>query len=207
MKRAAVMSQAIVVRPDDPANIPQQVANRVIGVNFHSGSHYTALRLLEGYLRRDEIQLIHLEGRNRLEALLDGEIEAVALMEPYISMAEKLGCKVLAEGHYAGTEIAGEGVDDEVYEALMRAMRRAVDRINADKRKYVHYMIEDMPERFRSQMIPDDFHLPRLRYDYPEPYSAEEFQRTAEWMVSWGLIEDDADYERLVENKITVETR
>lgn len=131
-----------------------------------------------------------------------GEVEGAALMEPYITLAEKMGCKLVAEGHYTGSDIASDDLDPEVYTSLTKAIKRAVDMINADKRKYVHYMIDDLPEHYRNMITPADFHLPRLRYIDPEPYSAEEFWATAEWMISWGLIKTDADYERLVDNRI-----
>jgi NitT/TauT family transport system substrate-binding protein len=198
-----VASQAVVTRPGSKIVYPVSLAGKTVAVNFHSGSHYTALKLLEGYLPREDIKLVHFGGRNRFEAMMNGEVDAAMLMEPYITLAEKLGCNVLAEGHYVGSEIAGDDMDDELYETLMAAIRKAVDVVNANKRKYVHYMIDDLPEKWRKMLTPEDFHLPRLRYVYPEPYSAAEFQRTAEWMLSWGLLKSDCDYERLVDNKVT----
>src|SRR5438552_5330982 len=42
-RRPAVSTQAILVRPDSPANYPQQLSGKAVGVNFHAGSHYLAL--------------------------------------------------------------------------------------------------------------------------------------------------------------------
>lgn len=197
------MSQAIITRPDSPIHHPGGLRHQPVGVNFHSGSHYTALRLLEGYLRRDEINLVHIEG-NRFAALERGDVVAAVLMEPYITLAEKLGYQVLCEGHYIGSDIASDALDAETFEAIQRAIRKAVDLINADKRKYLHYLIDDMPEQYRHLITPEDFHLPRLRYVYPRPYDPVEFERTREWMISWGLIAPDASYEELVDNRIGV---
>ena len=49
---------------------------------------------------------------------------------------------------------------------------------------------------------PEDFRLSRLRYVEPRPYPEEEFQRTYNWMLSWGLVPQDASYEQLVDNRI-----
>ncbi len=42
-KRAAVATQAIVVRGDAPYNVPQDLRGRSVAVNFHAGSHYITL--------------------------------------------------------------------------------------------------------------------------------------------------------------------
>lgn len=90
------------------------------------------------------------------------------------------------------------------FDALTRAIKKAVRLINADKHKYAQYLIDDLPEEYRSAITVDDLHLPRLRYVDPEPYPEEEFQKTYEWMVRWGLIAPDSSYEQLVDNRITV---
>ena len=41
-----------MVRPDSSHYYPGTLGNKPIAVQFHAGSHYVALRLLEGYLRR-----------------------------------------------------------------------------------------------------------------------------------------------------------
>ncbi|MEH2405082.1 hypothetical protein [Nostoc sp.] len=55
-KRAAIASQAIIVRPDSPYNISQDLANVPVGVNFHHGSHYIAIQTLEGFLPSEKIK-------------------------------------------------------------------------------------------------------------------------------------------------------
>jgi NitT/TauT family transport system substrate-binding protein len=203
-KRAAISTQALLVRPDSPLNYPQQLAGKVVGVNFHAGSHYLALMFLEGFLHRDEIHVVH-AGRplERYEALMDGRVECVGLMEPWIALAEKNGCKSLGESHYIGSDIAAPDMDADTYSAIQRAIGRAVDLFNADKKKYLHYLIDEVP-RHLERLSPEDFHLPRLRYAQPAPYSEAEFRRTYEWMLSWDLINEDMTFEDLVDNRISV---
>jgi NitT/TauT family transport system substrate-binding protein len=50
-------------------------------------------------------------------------------------------------------------------------------------------------------LVPADFTRNRLRYVDPAPYSQEDFQRTYDWMVEWGLIDPDLDYDALVDNR------
>ena len=56
-------------------------------------------------------------------------------------------------------------------------MAKAVDAINADKYRYLHYMIDE-PRFARiaakyGRLTPEDFHLPRLRYSYNTRYTDE----------------------------------
>ncbi|HEY6497220.1 MAG TPA: ABC transporter substrate-binding protein [Trebonia sp.] len=203
-KRSAVASQAIFVRADDPASIPQDLAGRTVGVNFHHGSHYIAIQSLEGFLNDDEIKIVHAgDPQARFESLRDGTIDAVALMEPWIAVAEKLGYKLIVEAHYVGTEIAGPELSDETFAAINRAVSRAARKLTEDPRPYLHYLVDDVPAGITT-LEPADFRLGRLRYVDPAPYSERDFQRTYDWMVKWGLIEADSSFRSLVDNRVAV---
>lgn len=202
--RPAVASQGIFVRPDSPITHPQALRNKTIAVNFHAGSHYLTLQMLEGFMARDEIKPVHLgQAEIRYKAMLRGEVDAAALMEPYIAIAERDGCNLIIEGHYAGSEMSAPGIDDETHAAINRAIVAAVRLINADKRKYLHYLIADVPADL-GPITEDDFRLPRLRYVEPRPYPPGEFERTRAWMVSWGLASPEASFSDLVDNRIAV---
>jgi NitT/TauT family transport system substrate-binding protein len=189
-----------VVRPDSPANIPQDLANVPVGVSFHHGSHYIALQLLEGFLPRAEIKVVHVEAGNRFEALQDGLVDAIAVMEPWITVADQLGYKVIAEAHYVGLEIGGPELERETFEAINRAVRRAARKLTENPYPYVHYLIADVPERI-TRLEPQDFERNRLRYTEPAPYSQSDFERTYEWMLSWNLVEPDATFDQIVDNR------
>lgn len=196
-----------MVRPDSPHNYPGTLGNRPVAVQFHAGSHYVALRLLEGYLPQEKIQLVHYGSpQQRFEAMWTGEVDACVVMEPWIALAEKLGCKAVCEGHYLGAENASDDMDPETFAAINRAVAKAVDMLNADKRKYLHYLIEDPRMAAALQkyggLTPDDFHLPRLRYSYTTPYTDEIVEDTYHWMVRWGLLNSAACSTDLVDNRI-----
>ena len=199
-KRAAVSSQAIIVRPDSPYNVPQDLSNVPIAVNFHAGSHYITFGLLSGFIPRENVDVTHIGVPNqRFEALVEGRVAAATLMEPWISVAEKLGYKLIAESFYVGLEVADTSVDPETYGALDRARKRAVKRLQKDISPYLKYLIAEIPEDVAT-LTSEDFHLGRLRYVDPEPYSQEEFQKTHDWMVGWGLIKPE-EYEELVASR------
>ena len=138
--------------------------------------------------------------------MMNGQVAAATIMEPWITLAEKLGCRAVCEGHYLGAENASDSMDEETFAAINRAVVQAVDLINADKRQYLHYLIDD--PRFAEVaakyggVTPEDFHLPRLRYSYNTPYTDEIVADTYHWMVGWGLLDGAACSSDLVENRI-----
>jgi len=192
-RRAIVTYGAIVVRPDSPVFTPQQLAGRSVGVPFYAGTHYLALHMLEGFLPRPSINVCRAPNgsRNRFNLMMKGEIEATTLTEPYVTLAEKKGCRTICSAFFHGTEVASERVDAETYGAFNRAVREAVRRINADKRGYLHYFIDyhkaKDPEIGTLKL--EDLRESRLVVCDPAPIPAEEMQRTYEWVKSWGMLE------------------
>src|SRR5262249_11687585 len=132
-KRSAIVSQAILVSPKSPYVHPQDLRNVPVAVHFHAGSHYLTLQMLEGFLSRDEIKVIHIPvNAHRHKALLEGMVEAITIAEPWISLAEKQECKLIAEAYCIGAEVAAPEIDPETYAAVDRAIKAAVQLINAD---------------------------------------------------------------------------
>src|SRR5262249_35341232 len=127
----------------------------------------------------------------RFDAMMRGEIEATTLTEPYATLAEKNGCRLICEAFYHGTEVASDKVDAETYGAFNRAVREAVRRINADKRGYLHYFIDYHkamdPEIGR--LRPQDIRESRIVVCDPAPIPVDEMQRTYDWLRSWGMLE------------------
>ena len=50
-------------------------------------------------------------------------------------------------------------------------------------------------------LTPDDFHLPRLRYTHPMPYTDEQVEDTYNWMVRWGLLNASVCANDFVDNR------
>ncbi len=201
-RRGIVTYAALAVRPDSPVFTPQQLANRTVGVPFYFGTHYLALHMLEGFLPRDMIKVCRAPNgsRHRFDSMMRGEIEATTLTEPYATLAEKQGCRLICEAFYHGTEVASEKVDAETYAAFNRAVREAVRRINADKRSYLRYFVDyhakGDPEI--AALEPSDIRASRVVVCDPAPIPRDEMQRTYEWLRSWGMLEETASPLELV---------
>lgn len=191
-RRAIVTYAGIVVRPESPVYTGQQLANRAVGVPFYAGTHYLALHLLSGFLPREAVKVVPAPSgsRSRLNAMMRGDIEAVTLTEPYLSLAEKKGCRVICSAFYHGTEVASDRVDAATYTAFNRAVREAVRRINADKSKYRAYFIDYHKKKDPeiAALKPDDINPAHIVVCDPAPIPADELKRTYDWIKSWGML-------------------
>jgi NitT/TauT family transport system substrate-binding protein len=205
-RRAIVTFAAMVVRPDSPVFTPQQLANRLIGVPFYFGTHYIALHMLEGFVPREMIKLCRAPNgsRYRLDALMNGEIEATTLTEPHITLAEKKGCRTICSAFFHGTEVASDRVDAETYAAFNRAVREAVHRINANKKAYMHYFIDYYAKKDSeiAALKVEDLRESRLVVCDPAPIPADEMQRTYDWLKSWGMLEETASPLQLINTQV-----
>jgi NitT/TauT family transport system substrate-binding protein len=201
-RRGILTYAAIVVRGDSPVYVPQQLANLSVGVPFYFGTHYLALHMLEGFLPRDLIKVCSLAhgSSHRLDMLMSGEVDATTLTEPYITLAEKMGCRSICSALYHGTEVASDKVDAETYAAFNRAVREAIRRINANKRAYLHYFIDYHKDENPgiASLTVNDLCEGRLVVCDPAPIPVDELKRTYEWLRSWGMLEQTAAPQQLV---------
>jgi NitT/TauT family transport system substrate-binding protein len=195
-RRAIVAWTALVVAPDSDIYTPQQLAGKLVGVPYYFGTHYMALLMLEGFLPRDQIKTCWSPNgsRHRLDSILNGDVAAATLTEPHISLAEKKGCRILAEASFHGTEVISDRVDVETYAAFNRAVKEAVRRINGNKRKYLQYFIDHHgrtdPEVAALRVA--DLRESRLIVQDPGPIPDDELKRTYDWIRSWGMLADTA---------------
>ena len=205
-RRAAIVAGAVAVRPDSEVYTPQQLANKTIAVPFHAGTHYLTLQLLEGFIPRDMIKLVS-SGRpsERYRAMMKGQVDACSVREPWITVAEKNGCRLIVQGFYHGTDSATPDVDADTYAAINRALSEAVRRINTDKRSYLHYFIEREKGDEVKALSLDDFNLNRINFVQPgQPIPQEQLLRTYDWMVRWNLIDAGHEAQDLVNTGVMV---
>jgi ABC-type nitrate/sulfonate/bicarbonate transport system substrate-binding protein len=186
-----VVCAALVVRPDSSVYTPQELAGRTVAIDHGNGTAYAALQMLEGAMPREAITTVAAVTHpgERFAGLLRGDFEATVLQEPYITVAEKAGCRLVATTFFHGTWVARPDITAETYAAFLRAIMRAVHRINADKRRYVSYFIRDFPGSPEVEALtPSDFNLDRIRLKEPGPIPEVEARWAWEWMASWGVL-------------------
>jgi NitT/TauT family transport system substrate-binding protein len=195
---SAMSTFAIVTDPKAHIYEPEQLKNQPIGVSPFNGSHFTTLKLLEGFLKREQIKTTFAGTmRERIEALKRGEVAAVSLMEPWISVAEKHGLRVLMESHSTRSEAAGDELDGPTLRRMFAAEAEAARAIDDNPAKYAHYLVEEAG----GMLELSDLKLARILNAPPERYTRERFDHTYQWTVGWGLVPAGATYENTVDNR------
>src|SRR5689334_25157992 len=110
----------------------------------NNGSVFTTLMMMDGFLephhRRCTIAGWMLE---RLEAARDGKVSPASLMEPWISVAQKWGLRILIESHSTRAEAAGADLDGRTLRKMFAAQAHAVEAIEKNPQKYAHYLARE----------------------------------------------------------------
>jgi NitT/TauT family transport system substrate-binding protein len=195
---SAMSSFAIVTDPKLGIYEPEQLKNEPVAVSPFNGSHFTMLKMMEGFVKRSDIKWTNVgTHKERIDALRAGKVKAVSLMEPWISVAEKEGCRVLIESHSTRSEAAGEELDGPTLAKMFRAEARAAESIRKNPDKYAHYLLEEAGGRVALR----DLRLSRVVNAPPVPYTRERFDDNYQWTVGWGLVPPGATYENTVDNR------
>ena len=195
---ASMSSFAIVVAADSKVYEPEMLKDKEIAVTPNNGSHFTTLKLMEGFLALEHIKTTTAGSMpKRIEALKQGKVAAVSLMEPWISVAQKMGLRILIESHSTRSEAAADDLDGKTLAAMFRAQARAVTEIEKDPTPYIHYFTRETG----GLLEPHEFQTWRLLHAPPQPYSRERFEDTYKWTVKWNMVVPDATYENIVDNR------
>src|SRR5215510_10876773 len=175
-----VRTGAIMLRKDSSIRSLGELRNVVIAVTWHAGTFYAAIEALEAAgVPFAEIKLVH--ANDRLAALLSGETEAAALMEPLVSRAAAAGCTKLADLRWRGGIVASDDVDAETAEKITRALNRAILWLSENEERSREQVLRDLsPEQRKSGLMPELVGV--------KPYRAAEFQEKVDWMVHRGLL-------------------
>jgi len=195
---ASMSKFAIVVAKDSKIYEPEMLKDQLISVTPNNGSHFTMLKMVEGFLEPQHVKTTNAGSmQKRLEALGRGEVAAVVLMEPWISVAQKQGLRILIESHSTRSEAAGDEMDGPTLAAMFRAQARAVEAIEHDPTRYIHYLIAETG----GLLEPHELHTWRLLHAAPQPYTRERFDDTYNWTVKWNMTVPGATYENMVDNR------
>jgi hypothetical protein len=131
------------------------------------------------------------------EAVRDGEVAAASIMEPWISVAQKWGLRILIESHSTRSEAAGDDLDGATLAKMFRAQARAVELLEKDPTPYLHYFIAETGGLLELH----ELQAWRLLHAAPQPYTRERFDDTYNWSVKWNMVVPGATYESIVDNR------
>ena len=195
---ASMSKFAIAVGPGSSIYEPEMLKDREIAVTPNNGSHFTTLKMMEGFLKPEHVRTTTAGSMpKRIEALKQGKVAAVSLMEPWISVAQKMGLRILIESHSTRSEAASDDLDGKTLAAMFRAQARAVEDIEKDPTPYVHYFTRETG----GLLEPHEFQTWRLLHAAPQPYTRERWDDTYNWSVRWNMTVPGATYENIVDNR------
>jgi NitT/TauT family transport system substrate-binding protein len=195
---ASMSMFAIAVRRDSAYYEPEMLKNVPIAVTPNNGSHFTTLKMMEGFCATEHIKTTGAGSMpKRLEALRQGKVAAVSLMEPWISVAQKQGLRILIESHSTRSEAAGDDLDGPTLAKMFRAQARAVELLEKDPTPYVHYLTRETG----GLLEPHELQAWRLLHAPPQPYTRERFEDTYNWTVKWNMVVPGATFENTVDNR------
>jgi NitT/TauT family transport system substrate-binding protein len=198
---ASMSMFAIAVRGDSKFYAPEMLKDQLIAVTPNNGSHFTTLKMMEGFLEPSHLEVTNAGTMpQRLQALKDGKVAAVSLMEPWISVAQKEGLRILIESHSTRAEAAGDELDGETLRKMFRAQARAVEALEKDPRPFIKYFVAETGGRIEER----DFQSWRLLHGPPTEYTRERFDDEYNWTVKWNMTVPGATYENTVDNRAWV---
>ena len=196
---SAMSSMAIITGPNSSIYEPEQLKDTPVAVSPFNGSHFTTLKMLEGFVKKESILVVNSGTmRERLEAVVKGEVAAGNFSEPWISVAQKQGCRIIMESHSTRSEAANDELDGPILAAMFKAEGKAAEMINSNPSSYAHYFVAEAD----GLLEPNELQTWRLLYASPAPYTRERFEDTYQWMLGHsGLVEPGATYETVVDNR------
>jgi NitT/TauT family transport system substrate-binding protein len=195
---AAMSSFAIVVSHDSKAYEPEMLKDQPIAVTPNNGSHFTTLKMMEGFLDQKHVKVTNAGTmQQRLKALKEGKVAAVSLMEPWISVAQKQGLRILIESHSTRAEAAGDDLDGATLRKMFRAQARACEALEKDPTPFIKYLVAETGGLLEAK----DFQAWRLLNAPPQPYTRERWDDTYHWTVKWNMTVPGATFENTVDNR------
>ena len=192
---------AIFVRPDSKIRTPQNLKDVPVAVGLRAGSHFNVPYRLEKYLPLENIKIVNTGGFGaRLQALLEGEVDAASLLPPQIAMAEQLGLRKIIEDRFHTLWWVPESADPETVGAYLRALDRAEKAMDADLKRYMPLWDLAVPQEFKNRTWDYSKFGRGERFVY-KPIPRTEFDEVMDQVKRWGL--DQHLKERSFDNLVT----
>lgn len=198
---------AILASPHSPIQAARDLAGVPIAISDNSIIEYVTDQLLaEAGLAPDQIKKTSVAKIPvRLELLLNGKLQAATLPDPFASLAEHQGARVIlddtkAQHNYSQVVIlASQSLIDqrpEDLKKLLQACARAGAELNAHPEKYRALMVEkaQVPEAIKDSYAGTKYAVGQI----PAP---EDIERVVKWMQAKGLLKKPLSYEELVDNR------
>jgi len=183
---------AIVVPASSSITSPEQLAGIDIHVGYQSGSHYTTIQALEPIIALDSLKLVFGgTPADRVDQLLDGLAPAATVFGPQLYMLEQLGFRRILDCTFMIAAMLPDGVEVSQVQAYYAALRMSQADIDQHHQAYVHYYLNELPER-HAKLIDVRRFGPGERIVF-EPYTQSMYERTQTWVKKHGIFDSPID--------------
>jgi NitT/TauT family transport system substrate-binding protein len=184
----SVTPSAIWVPQESQIRRPEDLAGREVAVGYHSGSHFSALQALEGYLRPEDINLTFVGlPFDRVQLLLDRRVASGNVFGTAGYVLEQQGFRKVVDTSFMIGFLVKPGASDEDVHKYFNALRLAQRDIDVEPEAHKHYLLDELPEAYKPML---DTRVcgtgERLVF---EPYTREIYEKTHRWMVQHNLFE------------------
>lgn len=172
---------AIFVPEDSPVRKPEDLAGVNVHVGYQSGSHYTTIQALEPFMGAGDIKLKFGGGpSDRVDQLLQGIAPAATVFGPQLYIVEQLGFRKILDCTFMIAAMLPQDTDVEDVRKYYNALKKAqadIDRMHQD---FVHYYLNELPER-HAKLVDVRRFGPGERIVF-EPYDREMYESTHKWV-------------------------
>lgn len=173
---------AIMVAADSGISKPEDLANVGVQVGYQSGSHYATIQALEAFLPDSDIKLQF--GGNpseRVDQLMDGLVTAATVFGPQLYILEQLGYRKILDCTFMVAAMVDSDVESEQARKYFNALRMAQTDLDQMHQPYLHYYLNEIPER-HAKLVDVKRFGPGERLVF-EPYTEAMYRETQQWIL------------------------
>jgi NitT/TauT family transport system substrate-binding protein len=199
---------AVLAAPKSRIKKAGDLVGSILAISENTIIEYVADQLLlaSGVNPQDVKKLPVPDMLQRLQLLVNGQVDAAVLPDPLATLAEKQGAKVILDDTKTKENLSPVVLvfREEIIRSrqsdlarLLAAYQEAAAKVTADPRAYRELFVSRIrvPEPLKETYLAPKYSSPRL----PEP---QDLERMVNWMVSKGLLSEPYQYEDLVEEGV-----
>jgi NitT/TauT family transport system substrate-binding protein len=199
----------ILAAPGSGITAPEQLKNVPIALSLNTINEYITDSLLTAQgLQPEEIDNTNMVKLPiRLDALLNGQVKAATLPDPFATLAEIKGAQLVVdntENTIAQTVVIvrQETLDSNLVgmQKLMRAYARAVEDLQSDPLQYETLLSEKA--RVPQDVLASHEHPLALHFSTPRLPDKDGLEKTVTWMKDHDLLQKDLNYDDLVDGRV-----
>jgi NitT/TauT family transport system substrate-binding protein len=185
----SVIPSGIYATPGSSIRKLSDLAGVEVAVGFHSGSHFSTIQALEAFLEPEDVRLKFIGmPYDRVDALLNGDVEAANIWGAPTYLVEQQGCRKIVDSTFMAAFLFNGDIERRDVERYFAGLKRAQLDLDLEPERYKHYYLHEIPARFHDRIDVRGFG-PGERVVFL-PYTEEMYTRSQEWMRSHSLFED-----------------